>query len=349
MRTRSIEKIFAALLSLLTALAAGALCCIFLALLSGVQPFDIIFTIWKGAWGNEDSAATSLTKVTPLLLTGLAVTLAYQANLLNIGCEGQLTLGALSAASFAVAAASLPWPFLVPLALLAGAAAGGLWALPPVWLRQKRGIHEVISTLLLNYLAIYLAEYLVLGPLGDGTFMGRTPELPPGAVLSPLIPFGTQGITAAPLVAVALCFAAQVWLSKTVWGYEVTATGSNTTAARAAGIAADRWQRRMFLLSGALAGLAGALEVLAVHHRFYRAFSPGYGFDGITAAFLVNTVPGWLWLSSLLLASLRAADKWLQLVLGISPNTILVIQAVLLLSVACRWKLPTKWRKGAGP
>ena len=143
-----------------------------------------------------------------------------------------------------------------------------------------------------------------------------------------------------------MSLAAQIWLSKTFWGYEVTAAGSNAAAARAAGIAVDRWQRRMFVLSGALAGLAGALEVLAVHHRFYRAFSPGYGFDGITTAFLVQTVPGWLWLSSLLLAGLRAADKWLQLVVGISPNSILVIQAVLLLSVACQWKLPARWRKG---
>jgi general nucleoside transport system permease protein len=341
-----IGGMLSALLSLLPTLAVGGGCCIFLALLSGVEPFAIIVTIWKGAWGSEDSAAAALSKVTPLLLTGLAVALAYQANLLNIGCEGQMTLGALSAASFAVAASSLPPLLLMPLTLLVGALAGGLWALPAVWLRQKRGVHEVISTLLLNYLAIYLAEYLVLGPLGDGTVMGRTPELTSGAALSPLIPLGAQGITAAPIMALVLSIGAQIWLSRTVWGYEVRATGSNIIAARAAGIAAGRWQRRMFLLSGALAGLAGALEVLAVHHRFYRAFSPGYGFDGITAAFLVKTVPGWLWLSSLLLASLRAADKWLQLLAGISPNTILVIQAVLLLSVACQWKLPAKWRKG---
>ncbi len=99
------------------------------------------------------------------------------------------------------------------------------------------------------------------------------------------------------------------------------------------------------MLSGALAGLAGALEVLAVHHRFYRAFSPGYGFDGITAAFLVKAAPGWLWLSSLLLASLRAADKWLQLMVGISPSIILVIQAILLLAVACQWRLPAIWHR----
>jgi general nucleoside transport system permease protein len=341
-----IEKPLATLFSLLPPLAMGVLCCIVLSLLSGAQPLDVIVTIWNGAWGSKASAATTLTKVTPLLLTGLAVTLAYQGNLLNIGCEGQLTLGALSAASFAVVASALPWPVLMPLTLLVGALAGGLWALPPVLLRQKRGVHEVITTLLLNYLAIYLADYLVLGPLGDGTAMGRTPEIPSEAILSPLVQFGVQGITAAPFIALFLCFAAQVWISRTVWGYEVMATGSNIIAARSAGIDVDSWQRRIFMLSGALAGLAGAFEVVAVHHRFYRAFSPGYGFDGITAAFLVNAAPGWLWLSSLLLASLRAADKWLQLMIGISPNTILVIQAVLLLCVACQWHLPARWRKG---
>jgi general nucleoside transport system permease protein len=342
-----IEKPLAALFSLLPALAAGVFCCICLSLLSGAQPLDVIVTIWNGAWGSKASAATSLTKVTPLLLTGLAVALAYQANLLNIGCEGQLTLGALSAASFAVVAAPLPWPVLMPLTLLVGALTGGLWALPPVWLRQKRGVHEVISTLLLNYLAIYLADYLVLGPLGDGTAMGRTPEIPTGATLPALVQFGVQGITAAPFVALFLCFAAQIWVSRSVWGYEVIAVGSNIAAAQSAGIEVERWQRRIFVLSGALAGLAGALEVVAVHHRFYRAFSPGYGFDGITAAFLVKAAPGWLWLSSLVLASLRTADKWLQLMIGISPNTTLVIQAVLLLCVACQWKLPGRWNKGA--
>ena len=341
----SLERGVRAFLELLPVVAVGGICCLVLAVLSGVPPFAIVSAIWNGAWGSQVAVATTLTKVTPLLLTGLAVALAYQARLLNIGGEGQLTLGALSAASFAVMAAPLPWPVLLPLTLLAGAVAGGLWALPPVWLRQKRGVHEVISTLLLNYLALYLADYLVLGPLGDGTAMGRTPEIPSEAALSSWLQIGTQGLTAAPLAALVLSLAAQIWLGRTVWGFEVMATGNNPEAARAAGIAADRWQRRMFVLSGALAGLAGALEVLAVHHRFYRAFSPGYGFDGITAAFLVNAAPGWLWLSSLLLASLRAADKWLQLMIGLSPNTILVIQAVLLLAVACHWKRPPKRRQ----
>jgi len=327
------------MLSLVSALGAGGLFCILLAFVMDVSPSDLIRAIFDGSWGSRDAAAATLSKTPPLLLTGLAVSLAYQTKLLNIGCEGQLTLGALASASFASAADGLPWPFLMFMTLLIGALAGGLWAFPAIWLKQRRGVHEVISTLLMNYIAIYLADYLVRGPLGDGSAMGRTPEIPVAASWPGLFLLGAQAVTAAPLVALLLISLSQVWLSRTMWGYEVKATGSNSAAAEAAGIRVNAWQVRVFTLSGALAGLAGALEVSAVHHRFYSAFSPGYGFDGITVAFLVNSVPGWLWLSGLLLASLRAADKWLQLAMGISPNAILVIQAVLLLSVACQSKL----------
>jgi general nucleoside transport system permease protein len=147
---------------------------------------------------------------------------------------------------------------------------------------------------------------------------------------------GTLGITAAPLLALILSLLAQAWFCRTVWGFEATAVGCNALAAERAGIDVPRWRTRLFLTSGAIAGLAGALEVLTVHHRFYAAFSPGYGFDGITVAFLVKGEPGWLWISGLLLATLRAADKWLQLALGISPNVILILVAMLLLAVACR-------------
>ena len=138
------------------------------------------------------------------------------------------------------------------------------------------------------------------------------------------------------MTALVLCLLAGIWLKRTTWGFEVRATGSGITAAR---LREHPWiagRDGRSCSAGPLPGLAGALETVAVHHRFYRAFSPGYGFDGITAAFLVNADPGWLWLSSLLLASLRSADKWLQLSLGVSPSSVLVIQAVLLLAAACR-------------
>lgn len=323
-----------------------------LALITGIglgvvvlhDPLTMILAIWQGAWGSIESAAATLTKTTPLLLTGLAVAIAHRTGLLNIGCEGQLTLGALAAASVAIGGARLPSLILLPVAVASGALVGAIWAWPAVWLRQHRGVHEVISTLLLNYVAIYVAEYLVRGPLGDGSAMGRTPAVPEQAILPPLVEFGTLGITAAPIAALLLALLAQAWFSWSIWGFEATAVGSNSLAAERAGINADRWRTRLFVISGGLAGLAGAVEVLAVHHRFYAAFSPGYGFDGITVAFLVKGSPGWLWLSSLLLATLRSADKWLQLALGISPNVILILVAMLLLAVSCQggwgWLIP---------
>jgi general nucleoside transport system permease protein len=322
------------LLALTVGLAVIVCCCVIIAVIMGHGPVDVLRTIVTGAWGSLDGAAATLSKTTPLLLAGLAVALAYQAGLLNIGCEGQLTLGALAAASFAVRAAALPTMVLTPGILLIGALTGGLWVLPVVWLRQRRSVHEVIGSLLMNYVAIYVADYLVRGPLGDGTALARTPVIPVAARWETLWQAAAVDLTLAPLVALLLSLAAQVWLVRTVWGYEVTAIGSNALAAELAGIRVSSWQRGVFVASGMLAGLAGALEVVAVHHRFYASFSPGYGFDGITVAFMVNAAPGWLWLSSLIMATLRASEKWLQLLVGISPNAILMIEAVLLLVVA---------------
>lgn len=324
------------LAALLAAIAAGLLVCVGLAAAVGAGPWDLAETIWTGSWGSMDAAINTLTKMTPLFLTGLAVALAFKAGLLNIGCEGQLTVGALSCAVVSQAASFLPGFLLVPVSLCAGAAAGGILAYPAILLRRVRGVHEVISTLLLNYMGIYLCGYLVSGPFGDGTAMGRTPLIPPGAELPALFRTGSLYLTSAPFFALMLCLTAYFWFSKTVWGFEVRSVGTNPEAAGNAGIAVSRWQTRIFVLSGALAGLAGALEIAAVHHRFYRSFSPGYGFDGLTAAFLVNGSPEWLWLSALFLASLRSADKWLQIGLNVSPNFIFVVQAVLLLAVACQ-------------
>lgn len=340
---RKLGTLLGPLLSLFSALGAGLVLCVILALLVDVGPMELIGAIFDGSWGSRDAVATTLSKTTPLILTGLAVSLAYRIKLINIGCEGQLTLGALTSAGFAVAAHNLPWPILMPMTVLIGGLAGALWALPVIWLKQHRGVHEVIATLLMNYLAIYLTDYLVRGPLGDGTALGRTPEIPSAASWPAWLHLGALEVTAAPLVALLLTFLSQAWLSKTMWGFEVKATGVNSDAAKAAGIDVGTWRFRIFLTSGALAGVAGAVEVVAVHHRFYNAFSPGYGFDGITAAFLVSAMPGWLWLSALLLASLRAADKWLQLAVGVSPSVILVIQAVLLLSVACKSGFRQAW------
>lgn len=328
--------------------AVGTACCVLLALVTGNRPVDLILTVVGGAWGSAESAMATLSKTPPLLLTGLAVSLAYRVGLLNIGGEGQLTLGALTTALVARSDWGLPGGFGLLPSLVCGAAAGALWAAPAMWLRQHRGVHEVISTLLLNYLALHLADYLVRGPLGDGSAMGRSAEIAPAAVIQPWFGSAVGGLGPAPLMALLLALGAWFWLERTVWGFEARAVGTNRQAAAAAGIAVSGWQWRLFLMSGALAGLAGGIEVAAVHHRFYAAFSPGYGYDGITVAFLAGADPAWLWAGALLLAGLRATDKWLQLALGISPNAIFVIEAVLLLTVACRTALAAGLERGFG-
>ncbi len=327
--------------AVLAPLGAGMLFCVLLSLATGNGPFALMTTIGQGAWDGAQNAASTVVKVTPLLLSGLAVSLAYHAGLLNIGAEGQLTLGALAAAVVGCAAGALPPILLAPLTLLAGAAVGGLWALPAVWLQEKRGVHEVITCLLFNYIAAYLADFLAQGPLGDGSAMARTPLIADGAVWPCLARFGGVGVTFAPFAAVLLALLVHAWLTRTAWGFEMMASGTNPFAARAAGVPVSAWRRRAFAASGAIAGLAGAFEVVAVHHRFYAAFSPGYGFDGIAVAFLAGNAPGWLWASSLLLASLRSTDKWLQIILGMSPNAITLIEAVLLLAVVSR----TGWER----
>jgi simple sugar transport system permease protein len=200
----------------------------------------------------------------------------------------------------------------------------------------------------MNYTAAHLGDYLVRGPLGDGTAMARSPLVPAAALWKPVYSAGASDLTLAPLVALGLSLILQVWLSRTVWGYEARACGSNPQAALRAGIAVGRWQGRLFLLSGGMAGLAGALEVLSVHHRFYAAFSPGYGYDGVAVAFLVNGAPGWLWLSSAILASMRASDKWLQLSLGVSPNTVHILVAFLLIVMTCQSGWKHLWAQLAG-
>ncbi|MHC1742874.1 MAG: ABC transporter permease [Syntrophobacteraceae bacterium] len=316
-------------------IAAGLAVCVVIAGVAGVGPWELLKAIAEGSFGSPQAAAATIAKLTPLILNGLAVAIAYRAGLLNIGCEGQMTLGALAAASLACRANGWPGAVSVPVALALGGLIGAVWAMPALWLRRRRNVHEVLTTLLLNTLALHLADLLVVGPLGDGTAIGRTALIAPQAYLPSFVVGRGATVSMAPFIAIAIALASQVWLARTVWGFEARATGINPLAARVSGIDADGWQRWLFVLSGFLAGLAGAIEVLGVHHRFYRAFSPGYGFDGITVAFLANGSPGWLCVSGLLLAMLRSADKWLQLSLNISPSLIWIIQAMLLLSVTC--------------
>ncbi len=314
-------------------------------LIAGRSPGTFLAAYANGAFGNSTSVATSLVKTTPLILTGLSVAVAFRCGLFNIGSEGQLYVGGIAAAFVGAALGGLPRLLHVPLVLLAGAACGGIWGLLPGWLKARRGVHEVVSTMMMNYIGIHLAGFLVHGPLGAGELASiQTAAISPSARLPVIWGAPAMDLSCGILIALVLCGSVYVLLTRTSLGYEIRAVGSNSLAAQSAGISLGRLYPIVMAICGGLSGLAGALQVAGFYHTFYVAFSPGYGFDGIAVALLVGNQALAVPFAALLFGSFRTAGNLLQHS-GISPNIIYVLQAVVIAFVGLRVFLRT--RRGA--
>jgi simple sugar transport system permease protein len=271
-------------------LVLASLAAVILALVAvGAAPGAVLSEWLRGSLGTPGARAGTLRQFTPLLIAGVAVFVALRAGLFNIGVEGQFLIGALAAVAVAL---RVPGPAGLLLGMAIGAAAGAAWAWPAGWIKAYRGGHEVITTIMLNNVALLFTGYLVAGPLKDPNDQSATTAtLPAGSRLPNLVadpPFFLS--LAVPLGLVVLLVVA-VWLRRTVAGYELNATGANPVAARFAGIAVERVMVRAMLASGAIAGLAGGLQALAYQWRFFDGFSPGYGFDALGVALLAGGSP----------------------------------------------------------
>lgn len=251
------------------------------------------------AFGSAFGWSDTTVKATPLLLAGLGVALAFRMRLWNIGAEGQLFFGAFMATGVALFWLPPETPTLIMLTAmaLAGFAGGALWALIPGLLRAKLNVNEIITTLMLNYVAIFWNNYFVYGPWSERGF-GLTPQYPRTAWLPRLTDFGAEipmfrGLTAHAGILIGIAAAIVLWivLRRTRWGFEVSVTGDNPRAARYAGINVTRNIILAMLISGGLAGLAGMSEVSGVVHRLQERFSPGYGFTAIIVAWLAKLNP----------------------------------------------------------
>jgi simple sugar transport system permease protein len=276
-------------LAVLAALAVGAL---FIAAV-GANPFVVYSHLFEQALGTGYGLGQTLAKTTPLVFAGLAVALGFRAGLFNIGAEGQLYLGGFAAALTGAALAAAPAALLLPLALLAAAAAGAVWGAIPGLLKARFGAHEVINTIMLNFIAFALVAYV-----GRSVFLPatvRTVEIGPGAVLPRLDSwFGAlRGSPANWSIALALIAAAFVYvlLFRTRLGYRLRAVGLNPSAAEFGGISIGRTQVLAMTLSGALAGLGGTSYVLGHKHWFEQGFSAGVGFLGIAVALIGRNHP----------------------------------------------------------
>lgn len=332
-------------ITVLVALLLGA----GLMLLVHKNPILAYRALWNGAFGSIRSVSETLVKATPLILTGLAVAFGFTSGVFNVGGEGQLLTGALAAAWVGYSIGGLPRFVHVPLALTSSAAIGALWALVPAIMKVACGAHEVITTIMMNWIAIYIVHYLVIGPLKAPGELPATPFILKSATLNRLLPEPSR-LSTGILVAVACAILVFLVLRKTVLGYEVRAVGKNQDAAAYAGINVPRTVITSMLVSGMLAGLAGGVEVLGLHRRFYDAFSPGYGFDGIPIALLARNNPLGVLITALLFGALRNGASSMQIIAGIPKEIVVAVQGLIIVLIAgenlVRWAVTRRVRSG---
>ncbi|MCP4543083.1 MAG: BMP family ABC transporter substrate-binding protein [Chloroflexi bacterium] len=309
--------------------------------------------LFEGAVGSPKALVTTLTYCTPYILAGLAVALGFQCGLFNIGAEGQLYIGALGATFVGFAVTGLPIYIHLPLAIIAGILAGAIWGAIPGLLKATTGAHEVINTIMMNYIAVKTVDYLVKNPLKDpAATLERTPFVAESARY-PLVSSQYELHIGFLLALAAIVF---VWwfLFKTTWGFEIRTVGANPSAARYAGMSVNRNFVLAMGLSGALAGLAGIGIVLGrpSEYSLKAAFSSGFGFDSIAVALLAKSHPFGIFPAAFLWGALRNGAGLMQIrAQGISIDLVSIIQALVIMFIAAdqiiRWLYRLRARREA--
>jgi simple sugar transport system permease protein len=308
--------------------------------LVGGDPFLAYKGLIQGSWGSKKAISETAVWATPYIFAGLAVALAFNGGLFNIGAEGQLAVGATCTALVGYALPAklgydLPVYILLPLAIIVGMIAGGIWAGIPGALKAYTGAHEVINTIMMNYIALNTISYLLNGVMKDRSptnVIARTPLIAESA----RIPAIFDGLRVHWGFILALAVAFLIWwlLNKTTLGFEIRTVGLNPDAAKYAGINVKRIIILTMVLSGMLAGLAGSVEVTGLNYRHELGFSLGYGFDAIAIALLGRSSPLGVVLASLLFASMRNGATRMQFLTQLPVDLISMIQALILLFVA---------------
>lgn len=310
----------------LLALAAGAV----LIVLWGGNPLTAYRALAGGAFGSWNSVAETLLRSIPLTFAGLAVAIAFRGGAFNVGAEGQLYVGGTAAAIASLWLPALPGYVLLPLMMAAAMAAGALWAGLAGMLKLRFGASELITTIMLTYVAIYLVSYLLRGPWQEAAgYLPQTDRLPSAARFAGLIP--ATRLHVGFLITLATVALTQFLLWRTVWGYRLRVTGINARAAMAAGMAVGGLSMSAFLASGALAGMAGFMEVVGVQHRMIENLSPGFGYTGIIVALLGQTSPLGVLIAAILFAGLQVGATTMEAAAGVPATLTVIIQALVVL------------------
>ncbi len=309
----------------------------------GENPFRIYAILFRGAFGSVDSIGFVLFNAVPLIFTGLAVSFAFRAGLFNIGGEGQLYAGAFVCTLAGLALGGLPAALLVPVLILVSALGGALWASVPGLLKARFGVHEVINTIMMNFIAVGVTSYFVINVLREqGQMTPQTAQIAAAGHL-PRLAGALQRIGiplphANPLNFSIVIALAAVWLAwyilyRTNLGYEIRAVGANPSAAEYAGINVRRTIVLAMLLSGAFAGLVATNEIMGFRHRFLDNFSSGIGFMGIAVALLGKNTPLGVLLAALLFGVLNTGALEIDIFTDVPRELILVLQAITIILV----------------
>jgi len=339
--------------SVLFALAIGAI----FVLLSGHDPISAYGNLFRGAFGSPYDISETLIQTIPLILAGLSVAVAFRTGLFNIGAESQLLIGAVGAGAAGARFADLPGPLLFPLVLVAGVGAGAAWGAIAGYLKAVRGVNEVITTIMQNYIVVFVMHWLLQnGPMTAPNALGTPASAPvgAGAILPIIIPNEIVPLTrlhAGIFLAIAAVVVFWLLLWRTPLGYELRAVGLGARAAAQAGIDPRTRMIVAMAIAGGFAGLAGMIQVTGVFHRVYDGFSSGYGFDAIAVALLGKNSPIGIVLAALLFGAFARGGSIMQANAGVSAQLVSVIEAIVLFVIAAELvvRLLTARRRGPKP
>ena len=305
------------------------------------DPFSIISAIFRAVGGEGlrpiivavRGPSDSLVQSVPYIFAGLAVALGFRSGLFNIGAEGQIGVGWLAAVIVGFSFTGLPAVIHLPLAILVGAIAGGLWAAIAGVLKAKTGAHEVITTIMLNYISFRMSEWLLCGPLEHVQGTCRTQEIAASAYLPEFLEHPVT-IHWGFVLALAAAAATGWFLFRTTWGFELRTVGANPDATRYGGMGVAKNYTFAMFLSGCLAGLAGISQGLGITHNIALGFSAGYGFDSIALALLGKSNPVGVVGASILFGVLRAGAARMQSLVGIPTEIVQIVQSLVIIFIA---------------
>ncbi len=331
-RGRSFLFLYSPLLSFFLAILLAFLLSSLLISWIGASPLLAFKALILGAFGSLNGFTETLVKATPLMLTGLGLCVAFRSKVWNIGAEGQIHLGALATTLMGVYLPHFPSFISLTLTGLASFFAGGFWAAIPGWLKIRWGVNEIITTLMMNYIAILGINYAVHVPLKEpGGFLPQSALIQPSVEL-PILVERTR-LHAGILLGIAGAGVLHILLARTTLGYQIQVVGLNPDAGRCSGIPVGKIILIAMVLSGGFAGLAGMGEIAGVHHRLLENFSPGYGYTAIVVALLADLKPLAVILVSILFAALIVGADTMQRVAGVPNSLVLIIESLIVLFV----------------